>query len=339
MKNSRRKFLKHSGHVALGVGLFGLGACAADQQTPDSTEKEPVAEAPVTATTYPGGLFFGISLAQWSLHKMLGRNGEKQMDNLDFAAKTRNEFGIEAIEYVNQFFADKAKDMAYLKDLNQRAADNGVKQLLIMIDGEGGLAEIDTKVRTEAVENHFKWVDAAKFLGCHSIRVNAFTKSEDPAEAAKAAVDGLGKLSEYAKPAGINVIVENHGGFSSDASWLSGVMSQINMDNCGTLPDFGNFCIRREGGHQWDGDCADEYDRYKGVKELMPFAKAVSAKTHDFNGDGYETNTDYLRMMQIVKEAGYSGYVGIEYEGSELGEVEGIKATKSLLEKVGQALS
>ena len=113
---------------------------------------------------------FKISLAEWSLHKTIFG---KKLDNLDFAKTAKEEFGIDAVEYVNQFFKDKAKDEAYLTDLKKRAADHGVKSLLIMIDGEGALGDKDEAKRTKAVENHYKWVEAAKFLGCHSIRVNA----------------------------------------------------------------------------------------------------------------------------------------------------------------------
>lgn len=282
-------------------------------------------------------MFFKISLAEWSLHKTLF---DKKMDNLDFAATARG-YGIDAIEYVNQFFADKAKDATYLAELNKRAADNGVKQLLIMIDGEGGMAETDKKLLNEAIENHKKWVDAAAALGCHSIRVNAFSSNPSAEEAARAAVEGLGKLGEYGKQAGINVIVENHGGFSSNAAWLSGVMKQINMPNVGTLPDFGNFCIRRDNktGNPWEGECVEEYDRYLGVAEMMPFAKGISAKSHNFDENGNETQTDFLKMMKIVKDAGYTGYVDIEYEGENHSEDEGIKLTKALLERVGAELS
>lgn len=326
MIQTRRKFLRQSGQAALGLGLFGFYGCG-NAPSAEAEETE-------TETAVPAEMFFKISLAQWSLHKMLHAG---ELDNLDFAAKTRNDFGIEAVEYVNQFFKDKATDAAYLAEMNKRAADNGVKQVLIMIDGEGGLAETDEAQRKQAVENHYKWVDAAKTLGCHAIRVNAYSSNPDSEEAAKAAVDGLGSLAQFAEKSSISVIVENHGGFSSNGTWLSGVMKQINMANCGTLPDFGNFCIKREEGN-WR-NCLDEYDRYQGVADLMPFAKAVSAKSHDFNEAGDEIHSDYMRIMKIVKDAGYTGYVGIEYEGSEISEEAGIKATKALLEKVGAALS
>jgi len=221
--------------------------------------------------------------------------------------------------------------------MKKRAANHGVESLIIMIDNEGGLAEPNDKNRNKAVENHYKWVDAAKFLGCHSIRVNSFgTGSAE--DVMKASIDGLGKLSEFASKQDINVIVENHGGYSSDGKWLSKVMSTINKPNCGTLPDFGNFCVERDSGKQWDGKCIKEYDRYQGVQDLMPFAKAVSAKTFEFDDKGNETTIDYMKMLKIVKAANYRGYIGIEYEGTKLSEHEGILASKALLEKIGSQL-
>jgi sugar phosphate isomerase/epimerase len=330
MKQTRRTFMKQAG-MASGAGLLYLYGCGAGTN-PASDQSA----ADDTAAT--GDMFFKISLAQWSLHRTI--RDRKELDNLDFAATARHKFGIEAVEYVNQFFMDKAKDAAYLAEMNKRAADNGVRQLLIMIDGEGGMAETDANLLGQAIENHYKWVDAAATLGCHSIRVNAFSSNPDPDAAAQAAAEGLGRLGEYARQAGINVIVENHGGFSSNGAWLSGVMRVVNMPNVGTLPDFGNFCIRRDNttGNPWEGACVEEYDRYQGVAELMPFAKGVSAKSNVFDpATGEEVQTDFMRMMQVVKDAGYTGYVGIEYEG-EIPEDEGIRLTKALMEKVGAAL-
>lgn len=271
---------------------------------------------------------FKISLAEWSLHRTL-RSGE--LDNLEFAKTAKEKCGIEAIEYVNQFFKDKAKDEKYLAELNKRAADNGVKQLLIMCDGEGRLGDPSEEGRKQAVENHYKWVEAAKTLGCHSIRVNAASDhSLSYAEQMKLAADGLASLSTFAKDFGLNVIVENHGGLSSDGAWLAGVMKTVDMENCGTLPDFGNFRI---------GD-GNMYDRYKGVDELMPYAKAVSAKSHNFDDEGNETNTDYFKMMDIVvNKHNYHGYVGVEWEGGSLPEIEGIIATRKLLERCAEKLS
>lgn len=274
-------------------------------------------------------LFFEISLAEWSLHRTL-RAG--QLDNLDFAATARKEFGIEIIEYVNQFFKDKAEDKAYLNDLLQRSKDNGVRNHLIMIDGEGGLGDLDAEARNKAVENHFKWVHAAKHLECATIRVNAH--GVGPAEdVAAAAVDGLGKLGEFAAKSGINVIVENHGGYSSNGQWLSGIMKQVGLKNVGTLPDFGNFCIERKPDDH--NVCLNEYDRYKGTQELLPYAKGVSAKANDFDENGNVVETDYNKMLKIVKESGFKGIIGIEYEGGKLSEMDGIRATKKILERVG----
>lgn len=258
---------------------------------------------------------FRISLAQWSLHKTIFGG---KLDNLDFAKTAKEEFKIGAVEYVNQFFKDKAKDQKYLEELKKRHDDLAVKAVLIMIDGEGALGDADEAKRKTAVENHYKWVEAAKFLGCHSIRVNAQSTSNYE-EAKKLAADGLRRLSEFAAEHKIGVIVENHGGLSSNGKWLAETIASVGLKNCGTLPDFGNF---------------HEYDRYQGVTETMPYAKAVSAKTHDFDEQGNETKTDYYKMMKIVTDAGYKGWVGIEYEGSRLDEYAGIRATKSLLMKV-----
>lgn len=287
-----------------------------------------------TLNTQDKTMFFKISLAEWSLNRQLFGG---QLNHLDFAQKAKS-FDIQGIEYVNQFFFDKAEDSAYLAEMNSRANGEGVKQLLIMIDREGGLAELDDATRNKAVENHYKWVNAAKTLGCHSIRVNAFGQGSAE-DVGKAAVQGLGKLAEYASKEGLNVIVENHGGYSSDGSWLAGVMKEINMSNCGTLPDFGNFCVKRDSGGPWGGNCIEEYDKYLGVEEMMPYAKAVSAKTHAFDANGNESEIDYLRMMEIVKNHGYTGYVGIEYEGSQLDAEAGIIATRDLLRRVGAQLS
>jgi len=268
---------------------------------------------------------FKISLAQWSLHKTLFK---KELDNLDFAKTAKQQFGISAIEFVNQFFKDKAKDMNYLRELNKRAKDFGVEHRLIMCDGEGALGDPDAAKRTQAVENHYRWVEAAKFLGCKIIRVNAQSKGSYE-EQQKLAADGLRRLSEFGAKHKIHVVVENHGGLSSNGQWLSGVMKMVGHPYCGTLPDFGNFRVSQ----------TETYDRYKGVTELMPFAKAVSAKSNEFDERGEEIHTDYRKMMKIVLDAGYRGFVGIEYEGEKMSEADGIRATKKLLERVHAELS
>ncbi len=306
MHSNRRVFLKQMGTLLAGSGI--------------------VSTLPLHSFAAGKKSFFEISLAQWSLHKALF---SKKIDNLDFPAITKKEFGINVVEYVNQFFKDKANDTKYLNELMKRVNDNGVKNHLIMVDGEGGLAELDDAKRKQSVENHYKWVDAAKYLGCSTIRVNSFgTGSAEDVQ--KAAIDGLGRLGEYGEKEGINIIVENHGSYSSNGQWLAGVMKNVNKKNVGTLPDFGNFCIKRA-----NGKCVEEYDRYKGVEELMPYAKGASAKTYDFDAEGYCIETDYKKVMEIIKKTGFSGYIGIEYEGSSLDEYEGIRKTKTLLERMG----
>jgi sugar phosphate isomerase/epimerase len=275
---------------------------------------------------------FEISLAEWSFHKAL-QSGK--MNNLEFPVIAKKQFDIHIVEYVNQFFKDKATDRKYLAELLQRCKDNGVKNHLIMIDGEGDMGSTKNAERLKAVENHYKWVDAAKFLGCITIRVNAH--GEGTAEDVQsAAVDGIGQLAEYASKAGINIIIENHGGMSSNGDWLLALVKRVNKKNVGILPDFGNFCIRRDSGQLYSGKCIEEYDKYKAVKMWMPYAKGVSAKTINIDSSGNCQETDYNRMMKIIKDANFSGYVGIEYEGDTLTEEEGVKATKLLLQKVSK---
>lgn len=311
---NRREFIKKTAAITGGLAFTKLNSSMltkADQSLP-----------------------FKISLAEWSLHRTI-RKGD--LDHLDFVAIAKNEFGIDAIEYVNSFFFEKAQDRSYLKEMRSRCDDLGVKSLLIMCDNEGNLGDPDEAKRMEAVENHYKWAEAAKYLGCHSIRVNARSSDYAPGswpENAKKlnsyenqlllAVDGLRKLTEFGDTIGINTIVENHGGLSSNGKWLAEVMEKVDHPRVGTLPDFGNFRIE-EG--EW-------YDRYQGVQELMPYAKAVSAKSHQFDDDGNEINTDFYKMMNIVLDAGYNGYVGIEYEGSAHSEMEGIRLTHELLKNV-----
>lgn len=298
---SRRQFL---GATALGAAAFCLPK--------------------ITLAARPNPLF-RISVAEWSLHKALFG---KKLDHLDFAKTAKEEFGIEAVEYVNQFFKDKAQDSAYLAEMKKRASDHGVRSLLIMIDGEGRLGDPNEEQRKKTVDNHKKWVEAAVELGCHSVRVNAASEG-DYNEQLSLAADGLMQLTLFAEQHNLNVIVENHGGLSSNGKWLADVMRRVDHPHCGTLPDFGNFRV----------SATENYDRYQGVEELMPFAKAVSAKSHDFDDAGNETHTDYLRMMKIVVDAEYSGFVGIEYEGSKLDEYEGIRKTKALLERVRSELA
>lgn len=286
--------------------------------------------------------FFKLSLAQWSLHKAI--NEEKTLSNLDFARKAK-ELGFQGVEYVTQLYAiDKDNEISsrnkLVKELKLRSDDNGVENVVIMIDNEGELASTSKEERISAVENHSRWVDAAAELDCPTVRVNLFglQAEKDFKVWKETSIAGLGSLCEYAAKSKVNVVVENHGGLSSDASKLTEVIKAVNMENCGTLPDFGNFCVKRENGERWGSACIEEYDKYLGVAELMPFAKGVSAKSFDFDSKGNETSIDYHKMLEIVKKANYKGFIGVEYEGNRLGEIEGILATKHLLLKVAQSM-
>ena len=307
MRNNpnRRLFIEQSGLVVAGLGL---ASCMTTQ--PDNAAK--------TQT-------FNLSLAEWSLHRALAA---KELDNLDFPIAAKRDYGIEAVEYVNQFWMDKAKNQKYLAELKRGCDNEGVRSLLIMCDDEGALGDADEARRKQAVENHYKWAEAAKFLGCHSIRVNAQSAGSYDEQMERAA-DGLHRLAEFGAKFGLSVIVENHGGLSSNGAWLASVIKKVNLPNCGTLPDFGNFDLGN----------GQQYDRYKGVAEMMPFARAVSAKSHDFDAAGNEIHTDYRRMLKIVLDAGYHGYLGIEYEGEKLSEPNGIRATKRLVERVREEIA
>ncbi|MDG2021069.1 MAG: sugar phosphate isomerase/epimerase [Phycisphaerales bacterium] len=289
-------------------GLAGLAAASTLSRTSFAM---PTAESSLPSNP--------ISLAQWSLHREIFGG---KLDPLRFAEVTMTRYGLAGCEYVNSFYKDKIGTPGYLASMKKVADDHGVTSVLIMCDGEGALGDPDEKRRVQAVANHQRWLEAAKFLGCHSIRVNAQSSGTWEEQLDRAA-DGLRRLSEKAAPFGLNVIVENHGGLSSNGEWLASVMTKVAMTNCGTLPDFGNFSL---GGGKW-------YDRYKGVTQLMPFAKAVSAKSRKFDENGTESETDFVRMMKIVRAAGYEGWVGIEWEGGSPAESEGIMLTKRMLER------
>jgi L-ribulose-5-phosphate 3-epimerase len=270
-----------------------------------------------------------ISLAEWSIHRSI-ENGTLKAEN--FAAIAKNDFSISAIEYVASFYKDKATDVEFWKKMRSTSDSLGVVNLLVMVDDEGDLGNINEAERNKAVENHFKWVDASKILGCHSIRINAF--GDGPKEEVKLAmIDALKKLGTYAEKQNINVLIENHGLYSADGQWVADIMKGVSMNNVGTLPDFGNWCTAvKWGSTEPSKNCTEAYDRYRGVSEMLPFAKGVSAKSYTFDKDGREETIDYSKMIKIVKDAGYSGYIGIEYEGSPLSEPDGVKATKALLE-------
>jgi len=331
-----KKHLVRSINSFLLVFIFstGLVSCK-NQQKKEPKEETTTAE---NAIQYP---FFKLSLAQWSLSKPI-LTGE--MDPMNFAEKA-NEMGFDGIEYVSQLYtpilekggASEVAMKNLLDSLKAKSERYNVKNILIMVDGEGDLATPNEKDRNLAVENHKKWVNAAQFLGCHSIRVNLFG-SNDAEIWKNNSIDGLKKLGEYASTKGINVLVENHGYLSSNAKLLVEVMEGVNLPNVGTLPDFGNFCLNREGGEPWEAKCIEEYPRYQGIEEMMPFAKAVSAKSYDFNDEGQETTMDYQKILKIVKDAGYTGFIGVEYEGNRLSAEEGIMATKKLLIAEGSNL-
>ena len=273
-----------------------------------------------------------ISLAQWSLHRTI--KIKKELSPNDFSIKAR-EMGFDAVEYVSSLYWNELKSRSIAKitrELVSKSNDNDIKNLLIMVDGEGDLAAKNNYKREKAIENHVKWIEMAHELGCHSIRVNLNGEKEKK-NWIEYSSKSLTKLCSIAKKDKINIIVENHGGLSSNAKLLAKVMKEVNLDNCGTLPDFGNFCIEKEDPNNYFSNCINEYDKYLGMEELMPYAKAVSAKSFDFNNNGEESTIDFKRIIDIVSSFKYKGYYGIEYEGLNLSEEKGILKTKKLLER------
>ncbi len=270
-----------------------------------------------------------LSLAQWSLNRAFFGG---DLDPRDFAAIAAENYGFEAVEYVNGFFMEQGSDEHFWQDMKQRSDAAGVKNLLIMCDNEGDLGVADDALRKQAVENHYKWVNAAKMLGCHSIRVNAFGEPERAVYRA-AIVDAMGRLAEYAAAENIAVLIENHGLFSSDAAFIVGIIEEVAKDNLGTLPDFGNWCLSAKWGST-QFECEEVYDRYTGVREFLPYAGGVSAKAYNFNEAGEDKIIDYHKMLKVVKDFGFDGYIGVEYEGVEKPEHEGILATRALIQKV-----
>lgn len=327
---NRRKFIINSSQAGLALSFLGLASCVEQSKkskevsNPDISTKENEVQSP----------YYKLSLAQWSIHRMIMEGG---FNPLLFAEKAKG-WGFEGLEYVNHLYAKELEKntnsmMALdnlVKELIKRSDDNGMQNLIIMVDGEGDLAVENKNKRKEAVENHYKWVDAAAAMECHSIRVNLFGES-DKAQWKDASMEALTSLSTYAKDKNVNVIVENHGGFSSDGILVAQIIEGVGMTNCGTLPDFGNFCLKRENNERWGAACIEEYDKYQGVKAMMPYAKGVSAKTYNFDSNGMETTIDYKLMLDIVQNANYKGFIGVEYEGDTMSEEQGILATKKLI--------
>lgn len=276
-----------------------------------------------------------ISLAQWSLNRAFFG---KTLDPIDFARIAKNDYGISAIEYVNQFYSDKAMNEKFWNEMATRASDMGVESLIMMVDEEEKLGDLDAEKRKKAVEDHYKWIHAAKLLGCHSIRVNAF--GEGKLDELKASLtDGLGQLTEYAAKEGINVILENHGLHTSNADFIVETIKAVDNPFLGTLPDFGNWCLSAEwGSTQTAKNCSDIYPPDEGLSKLLPYAKGVSAKSYVFDANGNDTVIEYPRLLSLVKNSAFEGHIGIEFEGENMEEPAGIKATKTLIERVWKGL-
>ncbi len=289
-----------------------------------SDKSKPYSEQPsITLHEYPK-----YSLAQWTFHKQLFSGEMNTIDFIDTAAH----LGFEGIEYVNQFFKNQAHDQDLIDAINASTARHGIRSLLIMVDGEGDLGNPNLSDRKQAIANHKKWVDMAYKLGCHSIRVNAYGTG-DRDSVWQQCKTSIIDLADYASSKKINILIENHGGYSSDATWLKSLIIATQRDNVGSLPDLDNWCTRRDNGKLWGGNCIDRYDAYAGMMELLPHAHAISIKSKAFLPDGEEKTIDYPRIIPKIKASGYSGYLGVEYEGTDLSPVDGAVMTRALVEK------
>jgi len=314
------------------LGVFGLASLAAlaprafaqDDGKPSVPASAPDAKASAKLLSNP------ISLAQWSLHRRFGfgkpeERAKNPADPMDFAKITKEEFGITRIELVNQFYAGRIGEKSLGSEFRKRCDDLGVKCELMMCDGEGLCGSADKAARAQFAANHEKWLAFAKEIGCHAIRVNAIGEGNANEQKIRCA-DGLVKLLAVAKPYELNVIVENHGGLSSDGAWVVDVMKLVaDRQRCGTLPDFGN----------WRDGSGKLIDPVRNVALVAPYAKGMSAKSYDFDGNGNETLLDYPAILDVVAKSGYKGAIGIEYEGKRMSEHDGILATKAILERFG----
>ncbi len=313
--HTRREFL---GTAAAGTAL-GLAGGAWAQSKTKAADSAAGGDA---LPKYP----FKISLAGWSLHRTIG-TGEGKVPMLDMPKMAAEEFGIGAIELVSGMLPETSA--AYFAELDKNAAAHNVEILLIMIDGQGAIGARSDRARETAVERHSEWIDYAAGLGCHCVRMNwggatprVMTDEEELNAFIERSVPGFHALCDHAGEKGLSVTIENHGGPSSFPEPMQKLMAAVDRENFGTLPDFGNF--------------PPAVDKYNAIDQLMPYAKAVSAKCYDFDETtGLETEIDFPRMMEIVcGKHGYDGWVGIEYEGRRMGEIEGIKAAKDLLARI-----
>ncbi len=314
--------MKNTTLLIFSLFLFTTVAC--QQKTTEPTTQNPVASGAQPMPPAPK-----YSLAQWSFNRELFAGKMTTIDYINAAG----EMGFSGVEYVSQFFQEKVENFAFLDSLNAATKAAGLRSLLIMVDGAGDLGASDAKEREEAIEAHKKWVKAAQYLGCTAIRVNAHGDGT-PEEIKANCIDGIGKLAAWAQQENMAIIIENHGGISNNGAWLADLVASLQEYKVGTLPDFDNWCTQRENGKLWGAPCIERYDRYKGLAELMPYAKALSVKSFAFDEQGNETTMDYAKIFEIVQNSGYMGYLGIEYEGHDLPSRQGIEKTRDLVEKV-----
>ena len=255
---------------------------------------------------------FHIGIQEYTFNRWL-KSGK--LNHLDYPALVKKELGISYVEYWNRPFDGKHTDPAYVGELAKCTRNEGIQNVLILVDEKHELDHADKLERDKSIDLHKAWIDCAEQLGCLAIRVNC-RMGGDPKDNLNRAVDGVGRLCEYAKDTSVKVVIEPHGRNSQDPDWLVSVMNALNHSHAGLLPDFNNF---------------GKYDRYDAVKKTLPFAPAVCAKALKFDKEGNESNTDFERMLKIVHDSEYSGVISIEFEGHDIDPITGSRMTKELI--------
>lgn len=254
-------------------------------------------------------------------------------DPMDFPRLARDAYGLEAIELEASLHYAHVRNDAYFARLRQQCDASGVRCVVISNMWEGNLASLQGQPEQTA-RNYHRWVDIAAIMGCRLLTVNVNARRGNRDLLAARAAEGLVALTSYSGPRGITVLVENHGWYSAYPPWLVGIMETVNSPFCKLSVDLGNFCTR------WDsGQCVEQqYDPYEGVALMMPHARHVSAKMLGFDERGNDVRTDYVRMLRIIRDAGYQGYIGIEYAGDQLSPDHGIRASLALLRRATSEL-
>jgi len=271
---------------------------------------------------------FKVSIAPWSLtRKPYGENDPDGIHFLDYPLVAR-ELGFEAIEHDNLHYPGDLPNDKHLAKMKQRTEEAGVTNTLILCGALGDIADSRKSRRKKANFNYERWIEAAQFLGCHQVRVVCSDHIDiDWDEKMKLTVEAVSKLADFAQGHSIELLIENHNGYTSNPNWLVEMIQKVNRPNCGILGDFTEWRIEQNPDVLYP-------DPYKGYEILAPYVKSVGAKSTTFDVLGNELVTDYPRMFEILNKVGYQGYIAVEYFGNDLPRRKGTTMTKELVERI-----